>query len=58
MCRFGWHRAEEFVEVTVAGADGAEINDRGTVILSHGSYGNRIFMDVHTNEEGARLRHG
>ena len=51
------HLTKEVSNITLAGANAAEGGDLSTVILRHVGYGNRIFVDVHADEECARLRH-
>jgi hypothetical protein len=46
------------INITLAGANASEGGDRSTVIVRHVGYGNRIFVDIHADEEWARLRHG
>ena len=53
-----WHLADELLNVTLAGANGAEEGDLGPVLLSHISHGNRLLVDIHSDEECARLGHG
>jgi len=48
----------ELAEVTVAGADGPEVYDRGVVVFGDISGGNRIFMDIHSDVLRAKLWHG
>jgi hypothetical protein len=55
---FGQKRAEQRIDVTLAGADRAEIDTLGVVFLA--DVGNRtgLCMDVQSNVERARLWHG
>jgi len=53
-----WHRAAELIDVILAGAEGAEGGDLGTVILSDRGNGNRLFVDIQTDADGGRLGHG
>ena len=58
MFGLGLHFADKLINVTLAGANGAEEGDLGAVVLHHIRYGNRLFVDIHTDEECARLGHG
>jgi hypothetical protein len=58
MCGLGWQRAEEVVNVTVAGADGTEGGDLSAVLWRDVSYGNRVCVDVHAEVKRARLAQG
>ena len=55
---FGLQLADELIDVTLAGADGAEVDDLGAVILGDIGHGNRVFVDIHADVECARLGHG
>jgi hypothetical protein len=52
------HLAEELINVTLMGADGAQVDNLGAVILSHRSDRNRVFVDVHSDAEYAKLGYG
>jgi hypothetical protein len=58
MLGLGWPLADEVIAITLARANGAEEGDRGAVILRHIRYGNRLLVDIHADEECARLGHG
>jgi hypothetical protein len=49
---------EKLIEVTLARPDGAEGDDFGPVLLGSIRHGKRIFVDIKTDVEGARLCHG
>src|SRR4029453_3173571 len=51
------HFSDELIDVTLAGANADEVDDLSAVILGHVGHSNRIFVDVHADEEWARLRH-
>jgi hypothetical protein len=42
----------------MAGADRAEVDDLGVVVLGHGGHGKRRLLDIQTDVECARLRPG
>ena len=50
--------AGALIDVGLSGADGTELDDLGTVLLRDIGYRNRVFMDIQTNIECARLLHG
>jgi hypothetical protein len=52
------HFPAELVEVTLAGADGAEVDDLGVMVFGDVGHGNRVFVDVHSDVKRARLVHG
>jgi hypothetical protein len=54
----GVHLADELSNITLAGADGPEGEDFGAVILGDIRHGNCVFVDIQSDEECARLRHG
>jgi hypothetical protein len=56
--RLGLHLTDELINVTLAGANGAEVHDLGAVILRHVGHGNRVFVDIRTDEECATLGPG
>jgi hypothetical protein len=58
MFGLGWHLADEVIDITVAGAHGAEEDDLGVVSFGDVGHGNRVFVDIHSNVQGARLVHG
>jgi hypothetical protein len=53
-----WHLAEELIESTLAGAKGAAGGHLGAMILGHLGNRNGLFVNVHADEECARLRQG
>jgi hypothetical protein len=54
----GWHRAEQLIEVTLSGTDGAERGHLSAVLLRHGSHGHRICVDIQTDIPRGRRCHG
>ncbi|HEY7492386.1 MAG TPA: hypothetical protein VIH59_14910 [Candidatus Tectomicrobia bacterium] len=46
------------IDVTLAGADGAEVEDLGTMIRSDIGHRHRLFVDIQPDAECARLGHG
>ena len=58
MFGFRLHFAYELIDVTLAGANGAQVGHLSAVILGDIRHGNRLFVDIHSDEECARLRHG
>jgi len=58
VCGLGLQVADELVNVTVAGTNGAEIDDLGVVVFGHISDGNGRFMHIHSDVQRARLGHG
>jgi hypothetical protein len=55
---FGLQPTDELIDVTLACADAAEGDDLSTVISVNGGNGNRLFVDIKTDGECARLVHG
>ena len=51
------HLADELIDVTLTCANGCKVNDLGAVILRHIGNRNRVFVDIHSDEECARLGH-
>jgi hypothetical protein len=49
---------DEFIDVTLSRTDVAEGDDFGAMVLNDGGDGNRVFMDIHSDVERARLWHG
>jgi hypothetical protein len=49
---------EEVIEVTLPGADGAQIDDLGVVICGHIGHRKSIFVHLAPNIACARLAHG
>lgn len=56
MCGCGWHRTDQLIEVTLAGAHGSQVHDCGAVVLRH--IGNRdgVLVNVHADAACGRLR--
>ncbi len=54
----GLHLANEVVNVTLACADGPEVGDLSAVLWRDVSDGNRVFVDIHSDIQCARLAHG
>jgi hypothetical protein len=55
---FRLHLADEVINVILTGANAAEIGDLGAMILSDIGDRDRVFVDIHADEECVRLRHG
>jgi hypothetical protein len=55
---FGLHLTDHLIDVTLAGANASQIGDLSAVILRHIGNRDRVFVDIHTDEECARLGHG
>jgi hypothetical protein len=49
-----WHCADEWIEVTLAGAKSSERGDLSTMILGDRGDSNRVFVDIHADKECAR----
>jgi hypothetical protein len=50
--------SNQFVDIALSSANGAKVGDLGLVFLGHVSHGYRLFMDIQSDEERARLGHG
>jgi hypothetical protein len=50
--------ADEVINVGVPGADGAEVDDVGVVVLGHRGDRDGLLMDIQSNAERARVTHG
>jgi hypothetical protein len=55
---FGWQPTDELIEVTRSCPAGAEGDDLSAVVLNDRGDGHRVLMDIQTDGECARLRHG
>jgi hypothetical protein len=55
---FGLQPPDELIDVTLARPDVTEGDDLGTIIFGSLCNGNRIFVDIKTDVECARLCHG
>jgi hypothetical protein len=51
-------RADELIDITLAGANGSQVGDLSTMIWRHIGNCDGLFVDIHANEECARLGHG
>jgi hypothetical protein len=49
-------RTKELLTITLAGANAAEVGALSAVLVSHVGHGHRLLVDVHADEECARLR--
>jgi hypothetical protein len=58
VCGVRWHRAEQWIDVTLTRADGPKIYDLGAMSLSHVSHSDCVLVNIHANEACARWRHG
>ena len=56
MRAFGLQLPDECIDVTLAGTDGAEGDDLSVVFFGDRGDRNRVFMDIQTDVECARLR--
>jgi hypothetical protein len=54
----GWPLSNELINIGLPGADGAEVDDLSVVVFGDVGYGNRVFMDIHSDVQRARLVHG
>jgi hypothetical protein len=50
--------ADELITVTLARTDGPQVDALGAMILGDIRHGNRVLVDIHSQEECARVRHG
>jgi hypothetical protein len=55
---FGLQLTDKFIDVTLSCTDVAEGDDLGAVVLSDIGDSKRVFMDIQTDVECARLLHG
>jgi hypothetical protein len=55
---FGLQLPDELVDVALARADGAQIDDFGVVCVSNGCDRDGFFVDIHSDIKGGRLGHG
>jgi hypothetical protein len=55
---FGLQPTDELIDITLSRPDVAEGDDFGVVVLGDIGDGNRVFMDIHSDAERARLVHG
>lgn len=58
MFGLGMHLTDELINVTWTGAKAAEGGDLGAMILSDIGDRNRVLVNIHSDKECARLRHG
>src|SRR5262249_41620701 len=58
MCGFRLHLTDEVIDVTLACPNGAQGGDLGAMLLGDIRDGNRLFVDIHSDKECARLGHG
>jgi hypothetical protein len=58
MFGFRLHFTDELIDVTLTGPNGAQVGYLSAMVLGDIRHGNRIFVDIHSDEECARLRHG
>jgi hypothetical protein len=58
LCGRGLPVADELIKVTMAGANRAQGDELGAVVLGHGGDGDRVLMDIQTNIEWTRRMHG
>jgi hypothetical protein len=55
---FRWHLADALIDVALTCPNGAQVRYLSAMVLGDRRHGNSIFVDIHANEECARLRHG
>ena len=55
---FGLQLADELINVGLPGADGAEVEDVGVMVLGNIGDGDRLLMDIQSDIQRARLWHG
>jgi hypothetical protein len=55
---FRLHLADELIAVALTCPNGSQVSHLSAMVLGDIRHGNRIFVDIHSNEECARLRHG
>jgi hypothetical protein len=58
MCGLRWHLAYELIDGTRAGANSSERGCLSTMSLGDIGDSNRVFVDIHSDKECARLGHG
>jgi hypothetical protein len=58
MFAFGPHFPDELVDIALARTEGTEVDGLSMVFLGDIGDCNRVFMDIHTDVERARLVHG
>jgi hypothetical protein len=58
MFAFGLHCPDQLVDIALARADGAEVDDLGVVFFGYVGDSDGLFMDIHSDVERARLVHG
>ena len=58
VCGLGLHLADELIDVTLTRANGAQVGHLGAMILGDIRHGNGVLVDIHADEECARLGHG
>jgi hypothetical protein len=57
VCGCGWHLTDHLIDVRLSGAEAAEGGHFSAVLLRHVGDASCIVVDVHADEECARLRH-
>lgn len=58
MFAFGLHFPDQLIDIALARADGAEVDDLSVVFFRNVGDSNGLFMDIHSDVERARLVHG
>jgi len=58
VCGFRWHLADALIDVALTCPNGSQVRHLSAMVLGDIRHGNSIFVDIHSNEECARLRHG
>jgi hypothetical protein len=58
VCGLRWPLADEVINVTLAGADAAEVVDLSIVLFGDIGHRDGLFVDIQTDVECARVTHG
>jgi hypothetical protein len=58
LCAFGRHVPDQLVDLALARANGAEVDDLGVVCFGYVGDSDGLLMDIHADVKRARLVHG
>ena len=58
VCGFRLHLTDEVLAGTLTGPHGAQGGSLSAIVWGDRRHGHRLFVDIHADEECARLRHG
>jgi hypothetical protein len=58
VCGFGLLPSDELINIDLPGPDRAEVDDLGVVVFGNIGDGDRLFMDIQSDIERARLWQG